>query len=58
MHTLLRNIDFSNLTYEDATRSGAEPRMVYPTSKSLSEKAVLEFAKAHPEIEISTGMIN
>ena len=45
------------MTYEEATKPGAGAMEVYFASKKLSEEAVHRFAKEHPDIEVSTGML-
>ncbi|EIM84921.1 NAD-P-binding protein [Stereum hirsutum FP-91666 SS1] len=46
--------DWNPLTYEDATKPGANPMHVYAVSKKVAEEAVRKFAKEHPDVDIAT----
>ncbi|KAI0050743.1 NAD-P-binding protein [Auriscalpium vulgare] len=46
--------DWSPLTREDALKADATPFEVYATSKKLAEEAVWAFARAHPDIDVTT----
>jgi nucleoside-diphosphate-sugar epimerase len=46
--------DFSDVTEEEVIKLASNAPFVYSASKGLSERAVWEFAKSHPEIDVTT----
>lgn len=53
--TLILTTDWGETTREEVIAKAADPYFVYFASKILAEKAVWEFAKEHPELDVATS---
>ncbi|KAL1746414.1 hypothetical protein HDZ31DRAFT_34158, partial [Schizophyllum fasciatum] len=47
--------DFNQVTIEAASKPDADPWLAYAAEKTFTEKAVIDFASKHPDIDISIG---
>ncbi|KAI0065632.1 NAD(P)-binding protein [Artomyces pyxidatus] len=50
---IISETDTSPLSYEDALRPNADFLTVYGASRGLADKATWEYAKAHPELDVT-----